>query len=69
MRPCSAHGTLRDGYANYMTQDTHTHTAEEERQREERRPSPAQAAPPLSPPVDEYDLHRGREKLERVLAK
>ena len=52
-----------------MTQDTHTHTAEEERQREERRPSPAQAAPPLSPPVDEYDLDRGREKLERVLAK
>ena len=52
-----------------MTEDTHTHAAEEERQSEERRSSPAQAAPPLSPPVDKYDLDRGRKQLERVLAK
>jgi hypothetical protein len=52
-----------------MTESTHTHAAEEERQGEERRPSPAHAAPPLSPPVDKYDFARGREKLERVLAK
>ena len=52
-----------------MTDDTHTHTAVEERQGEERRPSPADAAPPSSPAADEYDVARGRDKLERVLAK
>jgi hypothetical protein len=52
-----------------MTDQPHNHTAEEERRREERRSAPSEARVPPSPPADEYDLARGREKLERILAK
>ncbi len=36
-------------------------------EREEARPDLRDA--PESPPADDYDVERGREKLERVLAK
>jgi hypothetical protein len=59
-----------------MTDHIHQHPAEEEeRRREERRSVPSEANQPSgarvppSPPPDEYDLARSREKLERVIAK
>ena len=47
-----------------------TQTAEQDvpqEEREERRPD--LTAAPESPPVEEIDLERGREKLDRVIAK
>jgi hypothetical protein len=52
-----------------MPEHTQSPTAEEERRREERRSPPSQAKVPPSPPADKHDVARGREKLERILAK
>jgi hypothetical protein len=54
-----------------------SHIASEERRPDQQRPASGEDyAPrpdlrdvPENPPVDELDLERGREKLERVLAK
>ncbi|HEV7461354.1 MAG TPA: hypothetical protein VGN78_12520 [Solirubrobacteraceae bacterium] len=52
-----------------MRENEHIPPATEEHRRDAHPSSPAQAAPPPSPPADEYDLARGREQLRRVLAK
>jgi hypothetical protein len=51
----------RDGYSQGMPSQT-PHTAQEQ-------PRPDLREPPPSPPAEKRELDRGREKLERVLAK
>jgi hypothetical protein len=61
---------LHPGYRHLMHDTPQTHTAEQDvpqEEREERRPD--LTAAPESPPVEEIDLERGREKLDRVIAK
>jgi hypothetical protein len=68
-----AHGGCQLGYAMDMSDPEPQPPAEDvptdEDQPRRKPPSPHEKPPPENPPVDEYDLERGKANLDRVIAK
>ncbi len=49
--------------------DDGSQVQDEQRRQPPEQPSPHEKAPPENPPIDDYDLERGRANLNRVIAK
>ncbi len=49
--------------------DDGSQTQDEQHEQPPEQTSPHEKAPPENPPIDDYDLERGRANLNRVIAK
>ncbi len=49
--------------------DDGSQVQDEQSQQPPEQPSPHEKAPPENPPIDDYDLERGKANLDRVIAK